>query len=242
MGPSDNERAEKTQLEAMMKEHRGDMSTDAPRAQKPPKTPKRPLSNVSVQKKAPPKADSFEIMQRRRKVQSLRLRDYSYAEIGKELNIPDHIARQDMDFLRKQSADAVDQFQQNYEKGDALARRTELRIKLWEEYNAAVDEDGNPVTVLRLKILDTIRVLENDIFKLMQDGGLIVKVAEQVEHKVAYQLPWTHEVKQAVANAMLQSHLSKQLPAPEPEIIDVTEVAPPEAEAVLATKKNKDEG
>jgi len=243
LGPSDNEKAQAQQLEAMMNEHRGDLSSGVPRSRgtKPRRPQAAPRPSASVQKQGRAKADSYELMSRRRKVQGLRLRGLSYQEIAHELSITDEQAKSDLEYLRKASRDAIDHFQQVQQQGDALATYEELEAKAWEEYESAVDDEGHPMTTARLKCLDLIRTIRNDRLRALQDCGLLTKVAEKVEHKVAYQLPWDHKLKQAAAQAMLASVLTPQLPAPEPDIIDIIEVAPPEAEVVQQIHGKKDE-
>lgn len=218
-------------LERVMDENRA----DPPEA----KPPKKPRSNVAVQKRANPvKFDNFESMARRRRVQGLRLRGLSYQEIANQLQISEVTVANDLEKLRKASRDAVDQFHQAQQTGDALAVYDELAAKAWEEYEGATDENGDPVTTARLKCLDLVRTIQNDKMRALHECGLLEKVADKVEHRVAYQLPWTPEVKRAAGQAMLQQYLTAQLPAPEPEIIDVLEVAPAEAEVVQSVKKD----
>lgn len=223
-------------LERAMDENRA----DPPEEEEKPR--RKPRTSAAVQKKVRPKFDSYESMARRRKVQSLRLRGLSYQEIANKLQVSEVTVASDLEKLRKGARDAVDQFHQAQQTGDALAVYDELAAKAWEEFENATDENGDPVTTARLKCLDLVRTIQNDKMRALHECGLLEKVADKVEHRVAYQLPWDANVKQRVAQAMLESALSPMLPAPQPEVIDVLEVAPPEAEVVQQLQEKTGEG
>lgn len=155
------------------------------------------------------KSTEYEIMQRRKDVGRLRLCGYGFAEIAKRLNVSIGVIQKDMDALKEENIGRKTSFNPDEFIGAHESVLDEVSEHAWNDYHAA-----DPGSKLRIQALDLIRTVQIDKLKVFEDIGLIVKAAQQVEHKIVHELPWTPEIRAAAADALLQSQLTPQLAEP----------------------------
>lgn len=176
------------------------------------------------------KASEFEITQRRKQVQRLRLSGKTYDEIAQETGVTVFTVKRDLDAIQEENLSRVDKFKQQQEVGDGLRVFDQVLEHAWEEFAGALKG-----TKQRLDALHLIRTTQNDKLKAMVEVGLVAKAEQQVTHKHVHQLPWNDEMKSKVIHEMLHHGLQPQfqLPTPDPshvpgknlDVIDV-EVTP----------------
>lgn len=167
------------------------------------------------------KKEKHEIDDRRQSVLKLRMRGLTYDEIASDLGISAVTVRRDIEALKKDSSDAIDNFDRKQFIIEQIATYDDIIARAWKEYSTAYD------TKDRLKCLDTVRAAKNDRFRMLQECGFVHNEPQKVEHKITLDVlqNWDDNFRQAVAKSVLENMLTPQLPEPVPEaeIIDVSE-------------------
>jgi predicted transcriptional regulator len=160
----------------------------------------------------------YEIAERRKNVERLRLRGLSVTAIAKLLKVEVWTVSKDLKAVQEQNIKEVNDFDQSAAVAEAMSRYREIEERAWAEYSSA-DSSRE-----RLKALDLLRVTQGDKLKALADTGLIHKEPVQLEVKHTHQLDWTPEMRDNVARALLYQGLTPQLAEPtldEAEIIEV---------------------
>ena len=161
----------------------------------------------------------YDLDDRRREVEKLRLRGLSATAISKLLNVSQKTIYRDLEVIRETNLSLVSVTEKDEHLANALTRYREVEERAWAEYHSA--PEGTPV---RIKALDLIRVTQSDKIKALRDTGFIQTQAQQVEVRVEHKLEevWSPELQAEVAQAMLDRALTPQLaePIPESDVID----------------------
>jgi hypothetical protein len=172
----------------------------------------------------------YEIMERRQHIGKLRTQGLQVRQIAKILNLSDFTVEMDLHAVQKENAQLVSQFEKDKHLGDSLARYEHLRQEAWSRYYSA-KEDRH-----KLKALEVLLSIEKEQNGMLIDTGVIVtkEPPQQVEHKHTLQLDWSADMKNRVAEALLQQSLRSTLaeptlealpPVQDAELVNVTETS-----------------
>lgn len=183
---------------------------------------------------APKKLTKSEIQDRRKKVQSLRLRGLDTNTIAVLLQISQTTVVKDLVAIRRDADKVTNNFDQNKFIGSSFAVFDELMQICWNEY---ISNDKN--VVAKLKTLDLIRNIQNDKIKALQDVGLIKKEPEAVTVTHNVNIPWNDELKDEIAKLILQKSLTTPLLDPIPIVEANNESPEPYVEAEIITEPSE---
>lgn len=164
------------------------------------------------------RSTKYELAQRRKEVERLRLRGLGIAAIAKLMEMSQSAVSNDLEEIRRENAARFKEFDQRQYVADSVSHFETLQQSAWAEYYKAETPQQ------RLKALDLVRSIENDKIKALRDTGIVQGGDEgprEVTH--THRLDWSREMRENVARALLEQGLSAQLPEPIPEadVIDV---------------------
>jgi len=168
---------------------------------------------------------TIEIDERRTQVEKLRFRGLGVAQIAKVMGLDPKMVSRDLVAVRDKNRANISEMEQNAYIGEALNVLSEVQQKAWEEYHSTPDAKRQN----RLKALDLIRSIEKDKLNALLDTGVIEKKEDpkQIDHKHTLSLDWNDEMRDKVANALLEQSLKTPVLAP---VIDATVVEAPAVE------------
>jgi len=203
------------------------------RPRKVPEKPKLPRRSDG----AMARLSKWEQFERRQQVAKLRMQGLQMAQIAKVMNLNIHTVSRDLDAVQSENKKVITDFDKQKYLGEGLARFEEIRQRTWSEYYST-DE-----VRYKLKALDVLRAVQRDEFSALIDTGVIVKDPEKPqqvehEHKHTLHLDWSPEMRERVAQALLQESLRTTLAEPtlEAGVVDAVVVETVDADAGTDTK------
>jgi hypothetical protein len=190
---------------------------------------------IGVPKKKPKTSHRVMIEERRRKIQKFRIQGLSQDNIAKILGVNIAVIKKDMQIIRKENKQKIDEFQQAEYVGEGINLYDEVIERAWGEYFEA-----KPGTPHRLKSLSLVKDTQREKFVTLTECGLIVKEPQKMEVAHTFNLPWDDSMKDAVARTLLQRALKTELLEPTPDG-PLPEALPPELDMTTTDETEETE-
>jgi hypothetical protein len=154
-----------------------------------------------------------EKLEKRQKMMRLRMQGWTVREIAKELQMNAVVVYKEFQEIRAQNEERLAGFDRTHAISMCISVFENIEKECWENYRSLA-----PGSQGRNQFLNTIRAARNDQIKLLEDMGLLSKVALQINHNVNTQAvlkDMTEKTQQVLAMAFLRAQLK---PLPEPEV------------------------